>query len=95
VFADVIFCLALNHYFSKIIPAEYNDAATEKRILKYIGEKGSVTALDLVKLDHVSILIAKEQLATAEQSGAICRDETLEGIRYFDNVIKTFKFSLK
>jgi len=74
--------------------AQYDDVATQARILKYVKEKGSVTALDLVRLDKVSILIAKEHLESAELTGAVCRDETIEGLRYFENLIKSCAFLL-
>jgi len=69
-------------------------SGSQARILKYVKEKGSVTALDLVRLDKVSILIAKEHLESAELTGAVCRDETIEGLRYFENLIKSCAFLL-
>jgi ESCRT-II complex subunit VPS36 len=75
--------------------AQYDDAVTQARIIRYAKAKGSLTALDVVKLDKVSILIAKEQLDSAEQNGVICRDETVEGLRYYENLIGSCRWALK
>jgi len=85
--------------------AEYDAKATQERILGYIRNRknpesgsdvnyGMITALELAKLDRVSIIIAKEQLYTAEMNGAICRDETIEGLRYYENIIKMSKYDI-
>jgi ESCRT-II complex subunit VPS36 len=43
---------------------------------------------------QVSLLVAKEQLLLAEKSGYLCRDDTLNGIFYFENLFPTFTLLL-
>jgi ESCRT-II complex subunit VPS36 len=38
----------------------------------------------------VSLSLCKEQLSLAEQWGALCRDESAAGVRYFPNIFATF-----
>lgn len=40
---------------------------------------------------QISLLVAKEQLLLAEKSGYLCRDDTLNGIFYFQNLFPTFR----
>lgn len=39
---------------------------------------------------HISLLVAKEQLILAEQNGFLCRDDTINGIFFFENLFPTF-----
>jgi len=44
-----------------------------------------LTATSLASLSKVSAVLAVEQLLTAERAGVVCRDETIEGLRFFPN----------
>jgi ESCRT-II complex subunit VPS36 len=44
-----------------------------------------LTASDVARAMGVPLTIAAEHLATAEQLGAVCRDDGPEGLRYFRN----------
>ncbi|KAI8910723.1 EAP30/Vps36 family-domain-containing protein [Powellomyces hirtus] len=48
---------------------------------------GGLAAADLAALEKVSIVLAAEQLLLAESKGLLCRDDTIEGLRFFDNII--------
>ena len=52
-----------------------------------------ITAMDTCRALKTSALLANEQLASAEQLGWLCRDVTLEGVRYFPNLFRTGDFS--
>ena len=39
---------------------------------------------------HISLLVAKEQLLLAEQNGFLCRDDTINGIFFYENVFPSF-----
>ena len=47
---------------------------------------GGITVIDVSRTLKISALLANEQLQSAEQMGWLCRDSTIEGIRYFPNL---------
>ncbi|XP_063231751.1 vacuolar protein-sorting-associated protein 36 [Bacillus rossius redtenbacheri] len=51
-----------------------------------IEEKESITAEELAQFLGISVLLAKERLKTTENHGKACRDETLEGLRFYPNL---------
>jgi ESCRT-II complex subunit VPS36 len=54
------------------------------------GGDGGVTALHVSKALKISAMLANEQLLSAERLGYLCRDVTLEGIRFFPNRFNTY-----
>ena len=48
----------------------------------YVG----VTALEAARVLKISPILANEQLLSAERSGYLCRDVTVEGTRFFRNL---------
>ena len=53
---------------------------------------GGITVLDASKSLKVSAILADEQLLSAERMGYLCRDTTLEGMRFFQNRFATGEF---
>uniref|UniRef100_A0A3Q2ZTW7 Vacuolar protein-sorting-associated protein 36 n=1 Tax=Kryptolebias marmoratus TaxID=37003 RepID=A0A3Q2ZTW7_KRYMA len=54
--------------------------------LDSVSEKGSLTAEELAKLLGLSVLLSKERLLLAEKMGHLCRDDSVEGLRFYINV---------
>jgi ESCRT-II complex subunit VPS36 len=54
---------------------------------------GRITVLDVCRALNTSALLANEQLLTAEQVGLLCRDSTIEGVRFFPNLFDSGDFS--
>jgi hypothetical protein len=52
-----------------------------------------ITVLDVCRALNTSALLANEQLLTAEQVGLLCRDSTIEGVRFFPNLFDSGDFS--
>ncbi|XP_071949711.1 vacuolar protein-sorting-associated protein 36-like [Antedon mediterranea] len=50
-----------------------------------LENQGSLSANDLSKLIGISISLAKSRLLAAEDSSKACRDETVEGLRFYPN----------
>jgi len=48
-----------------------------------------ITVMDVCRSLKTSALLANEQLLSAEQMGWLCRDSTIEGVRFFPNLFKT------
>ncbi|KAH9382641.1 hypothetical protein HPB48_023194 [Haemaphysalis longicornis] len=51
-----------------------------------IDEHGSLSAEQLSPLVHIPVILAKERLICAEQRGLACRDDTVEGLRFYPNL---------
>lgn len=45
----------------------------------------SLSVEELAQILSISLLLAQERLQTAERAGKICRDESIEGLRFFPN----------
>lgn len=50
-----------------------------------LEEHGSLTAEELAQTLGMSVLLARERLMTTEKHGQACRDETIEGLRFYPN----------
>lgn len=48
-------------------------------------EAKSLSDEELARILSISLLLAQERLFTAERAGKICRDESIEGLRFFPN----------
>jgi len=49
-----------------------------------------LTADRLASILKVNVVLMKEQLREAEEKGFVCRDESFEGLRYYENLILKF-----
>ncbi|KAF9359742.1 Vacuolar protein-sorting-associated protein 36 [Mortierella sp. AD094] len=45
-----------------------------------------LTAIELASAIQISVALAQEQLLMTEARGLICRDESVEGLRFYDNL---------
>lgn len=66
--------------------ATENDENTATEIRQLIDEHGSLSAEQLSPLVHIPVILAKERLFCAEQRGLACRDDTVEGLRFYPNL---------
>lgn len=46
---------------------------------------GSLTPEELGQQQGLSVILARERLVSAENEGALCRDDTVEGLRFYPN----------
>ncbi|KAK7110626.1 vacuolar protein-sorting-associated protein 36-like [Littorina saxatilis] len=51
-----------------------------------VSERNSLTAEELSQLLGVSVLLARERLLMTEKHGGVCRDEHIEGLRFYLNL---------
>ncbi|TPX70015.1 hypothetical protein SpCBS45565_g02068 [Spizellomyces sp. 'palustris'] len=71
--------------------ATHSDEETARRVHAHVkGAKDGLKAVDLAPLEQVSVVLAVEQLLLTESRGLICRDDTVEGLRFFDNIITNY-----
>jgi len=52
-------------------------------------EAGGMTAEEFARASGTALVIAKERLLAAENLGKLCRDDTIEGLRFYPNLILT------
>ncbi|GAB0090142.1 Vacuolar protein-sorting-associated protein 36 [Sergentomyia squamirostris] len=64
----------------------HNDDVIVKETEEHIREHESLTVEHFARNKSISVLLAQERLFTAERAGKICRDESLEGLRFFPNL---------
>ena len=60
-----------------------------KDTTKTVEEKESMTAEELSQNAGISVILAKERLLLTEKVGGVCRDETVEGLRFYPNLFLT------
>lgn len=46
----------------------------------------SLSVEEMAQILSISLLLAQERLQTAERAGNICRDESIEGLRFYPNL---------
>jgi len=51
---------------------------------------GFVTTIDVANALQISLVLAKEFVLLAEQKELLCRDETIESLRFYPNFFKSF-----
>jgi len=68
--------------------ASQNDADNSKIIVKLIHHHGPLDEMKLSHLIKISIPLARQQLEQAEAMEYLCRDESLEGVRFYHNFFK-------
>lgn len=66
--------------------ASHNDKAIITSTAESVKSMGSLTSEQLAQELGISVLLAKERLLTTEKSGAICRDDNIEGLRFYPNL---------
>lgn len=81
--------LKLHQFDSGVIVLQVTTMLSEEnavQIAELIEERGSLTPEDLAQMLGISILLAKERLFWAEQHGKTCRDDSIEGLRFYPNL---------
>lgn len=81
--------LRLRIFDSGVMVVQLQSHSEEEMIasaLDSVSEKGSLTAEEFAKLLGLSVLLAKERLLLAEKMGNLCRDDSVEGLRFYPNL---------
>lgn len=63
-----------------------DDDGISKRVLEFVESHGPLTALEFSEIAKISIALASEQLIVAENRGMLCRDETLNALKFYKNI---------
>ncbi|MEE6472336.1 hypothetical protein FKM82_009579 [Ascaphus truei] len=84
--------LRLRIFDSGVMVIEHQSHNEEEMVasaLETVSEKGSLTSEAFAKLVGMSVLLAKERLLLAENMGHLCRDDSVEGLRFYPNLFMT------
>ncbi|KAI8321990.1 Vps36-domain-containing protein [Martensiomyces pterosporus] len=89
-FEQLNLLLRLRQYPSGLLVLEdassASDASIISRIDSYVSSFGPITANDLATIEECPLTLAEEHLWLCERAGRVCRDESVEGIRFYPNV---------
>ncbi|XP_031569918.1 vacuolar protein-sorting-associated protein 36-like [Actinia tenebrosa] len=64
----------------------HSDEEVIKKTKELLDDKGSLTAEELASVIKLSVMLAKERLIVTEQAGKACRDDSVEGLRFYPNL---------
>jgi len=74
---------------SSQVGSEETLAKTEDLVSQQPADTQGITAEEFARKLGIALVIAREQLLAAESAGRICRDDTVEGLRFFPNLLLT------
>ncbi|XP_035912647.1 vacuolar protein-sorting-associated protein 36 [Anopheles stephensi] len=63
----------------------HDDVLVSERTVELVEQNVSLSSDELARLECISLLLARERLLTAEGFGRLCRDESIEGLRFYRN----------
>lgn len=78
----------MRHFESGVITVElrtHSDRATAEELQQLLHEHASLTAVQLARHKGIGVGLARHMLLVAEQLGVACRDDSPEGLRFFEN----------
>lgn len=64
----------------------HDDETVAKETMEVVEQLESISAEELAKQAGISILLSMERLLTTERAGYVCRDESIEGLRFYPNL---------
>lgn len=65
----------------------HDDSLIAVDTLEKVQASESLAVEELAKQLGISLLLAKERLLVAERLGSVCRDESVEGLRFYPNLL--------
>lgn len=67
----------------------HSDDQVAEAVKTKLEECGSMSVEESARLEHISVLLAHERFLIAERAGKVCRDESVEGLRFYPNLFLT------
>lgn len=64
----------------------HSDEQVAEDVKQLVKESGSISIEECARLQNVSVLLAHERFLIAERAGKVCRDESIEGLRFYPNL---------
>lgn len=63
----------------------HDDEKIFEEICKELEECTSISSEELAQKTNISLMLSMERLLSAERAGKVCRDESIEGLRFYPN----------
>jgi len=67
----------------------HSDEQVADDVEQIVKDVGSMSIEECAREKHISVLLAHERFLIAERAGRVCRDESVEGLRFFPNLFLT------
>lgn len=67
----------------------HNDEQVAVDVESRVEKEGSLTIEECARIEGISVLLAHERFLIAERAGKVCRDESVEGLRFYPNLFFT------
>jgi len=64
----------------------YDDEIVLGQILSVLEERGSLTPDEFANVIGIPLFVSKQSLIMAETRSSLCRDESVEGLRFYPNI---------
>ncbi|XP_055628435.1 vacuolar protein-sorting-associated protein 36 [Toxorhynchites rutilus septentrionalis] len=64
----------------------HDDELVSQETVELAEKNTSISADELARIVGISLLLANERLLSAESMGKLCRDESIEGLRFYPNL---------
>lgn len=64
----------------------HSDDQVAEDVQQQVKDAGSMSIEECARIRHISVLLAHERFLIAERAGKVCRDESVEGLRFFPNL---------
>ncbi|KAJ3417113.1 Vacuolar protein-sorting-associated protein 36 [Chytridiales sp. JEL 0842] len=66
---------------------DFSDDGIAARVMEHVRRRypEGLTALEMAGVDAIPVILAQEQLLITEKYGLVCRDDCIEGLRYYEN----------
>jgi len=64
----------------------HNDEQVAEEIAKLLEQKGSLSIAECARENNLSVFLTHERFLIAERAGKVCRDESVEGLRFYPNL---------
>jgi ESCRT-II complex subunit VPS36 len=74
-----------------VVSAAHSDEAVAADLSALVKRDGPITAYEVAMRKKIPLPLAQEQLFSAERTGALCRDETVDGLTFYLNFFEDMK----
>ena len=68
-----------------VVGSSHSESGIVKRVGELVGEHECLSAQELSSYLSVSVLLAREHMLLAERLGALCRDDSIDGLKFYTN----------
>ena len=81
--------MVLHEFNSKVVAIRdrsLNDDTLAEHVGGFVKDNGATSPSQLARAQGISVTLAREQLLTAEALGKLCRDDTIDCMRFYPNL---------